>query len=104
MLSTTSPAPTATAVPNDEFLDIPLESLCSKIDNPGSLQTAEIISTECYRERAGLVTHKFLVLELRRPGRKVGWLRLDRRRGVGVSLSRFVGLSGVTKPNDRVCC
>lgn len=79
-----------------------LEDVCSYIDENRSLQTAEIISTECYCEPAGAVTHRFLVFELRRPRRKATWLRLDRRRGEGVSLPRFLTLSGVTKANDRV--
>lgn len=83
-------------------IELTLADLCNYIDNERSLQAAEIVSTECYRQPAGAVTHRFVVLELRRLGRNVEWLRLDRRRGEGVSILRFFALSGVTKANDRV--
>jgi len=60
------------------------------------------MSTECYAENLGGVTHRFLLLELRRSNRKDVCLRLDRRRGQNVSLIKFFAFSGVTKANDRV--
>lgn len=92
----------STDVPIVGVLDLSLAEVCHYIDTYGSLQTAEIVSTECYSARAGAVTHRFVVLELRRPRRKNVWLRLDRRRERGVSLFKFLAAAGVTEANDRV--
>ena len=91
-----------TVVPSLGVMDLSLSDVCKYISDNRSLQNAEIISTECYAEKQGGVTHRFLVLELRRANRKDVWLRLDRRRGAGVSLFKFVAFSGVTQANDRV--
>lgn len=92
------------AVPRRGVLDLSLADVCSHIDDHPSLQAAQIISTECYAMPAGAVTHRFLILELRRPNREDVWLRLDRLRGEGVSIMRFLSVSGVTTANDRVRC
>lgn len=84
-------------------MDLSLADVCIHIDAHPSLRAAEIVSTECYALRAGAVTHRFVVLELRRQGRKDVWLRLDRRRGEKVSIFRFLSASGITDANDRVC-
>lgn len=103
-ISTTSSLSTvATAVPRYGVVDLSLPDVCNYIDEHRSLQFAEIVSTECYSEKAGAVTHRFVLLELRRPNRKDVWLRLDRRRGENVSILRFLAVSGITKANDRVC-
>lgn len=78
--------------------------MCQYIDDHKSLQKAEIVSAECYSVQSGAVTHRFIVLELRREGRKDVFLRLDRRRGENVSVLRFIAVAGVTKANDRVRC
>lgn len=102
-VSTTSSLSTvSTAVPKYGVIDLSLADVCNYIDDHRSLQTAEIVSTECYSQPAGAVTHRFIILELRRQGRKDVWLRLDRRRGENVSLFRFLAVSGITKANDRV--
>lgn len=102
MTSASTESSTATIVPEYGVHNLRLSDVCSFIDGHKSLQSAAIVTTECYSEPAGAVTHRFLVLELRRPGRKNIWLRLDRRRGEGISLLRFFALSGETKANDRV--
>lgn len=83
-------------------MDLSLSDLCKYIKDHRSLQDAEIISVECYAQNVGAVTHRFLVLELRRADRKGVWLRLDRRRDANVSIIKFLVFSGVTKANDRV--
>jgi len=83
-------------------IDLSLSDVCKYISDYRSLQNAEIMSTECYAENLGGVTHLFLLLELRRSNRKDVWLRLDRRRDQNVSLIKFFAFSGVTKANDRV--
>lgn len=92
----------STVVPSLGVMDLSLSDACKYINDHQSLQDAVIICTECYAEKLGGVTHRFLVLELRRANRKTVWLRLDRRRGADVSFLRFVAFSGVTKANDRV--
>lgn len=92
---------TATVVPSLGILNLSLSDVCRYIEAHPSLQSAEIVSTECYSERAGPVLHRFVVLELRRPKRKNVWLRLDRRRAKNVSLARFLSGAGVTDANDR---
>lgn len=91
------------AVPS-YVIELTLNNVCDYIDHNDSLRTAEIISTECYRQQAGAVRHRFIILELQRHGRKGEWLRLDRRRGEGVSILQFFAGSGTTKANDRVRC
>ena len=66
------------------------------------LQEARIVATEEYAEAGGTVTHRFLVLELRRHNLKDAWLRLDGRRGENTSIWKFLRLSGVTEANDEV--
>lgn len=91
-----------TAVPQVGSIDLPLAKLCTYVDEQQSLQCAQIMATECYSQSSGAVTHRFLLLELRREGRKDIWLRLDRRRGEGTSLLKFLSSVGITKANDRV--
>lgn len=90
------------AVPRRGVIELSLADVCHYIDDHESLQAVQIISTECYTMPAGAVTHRFVILELPRPGRKDVWLRLDRRRGEGVSIMRVLSVSGVTRANDRV--
>ena len=80
-----------------------LSQLCEVIDRHRSLQRAEIISTEGYVERLGAIIHRFLVLLLRRSGRKPVYLRLDRRLGKNTSALHLLRSSGSTPANDVVC-
>lgn len=91
----------STAVPDFGKIDFSVDNLCKYINAHPSLQRAEIVATECYVGK-GLVKHRFLVLELRRQGRKDMFLRLDRRRERGVSMTQFISLSGTTGANDLV--
>ncbi|KAF8320416.1 hypothetical protein DL93DRAFT_2164033 [Clavulina sp. PMI_390] len=84
------------------LIEFTLADVCGFIDESRALQGAQVISFEGYSEPAGVVTHRFVVLHLRRDGRKDIWMRLDRRRGQGVSPSRFLFGSGTTQANDRV--
>jgi hypothetical protein len=79
-----------------------LAELCSYVDAHRPLQLARIVSTECYIEDAGGVLHRFLVIELRMPGRNTVWLRLDRRMAKSVSFWGFLMASGETVANDVV--
>jgi hypothetical protein len=55
----------ATAVPRLVVIELSLSDLCKYIGDHRSLQEAEIISTECYAQNLGGVTHRFLLFELR---------------------------------------
>lgn len=89
-------------VPELGILHLSLHDLCMYISNHRCLRKATILSTQCYYHNAGVVIHRFLLLELHRENRKNIWVRLDRRRGEGVSLFSFMLTSGVTKANDTV--
>lgn len=67
-----------------------------------SLARAEIVSAECYVQRFGLFNHRFLILHLRREGRKDMYLRMDRRAANDVSLTELVWSSGQTQSRDEV--
>ncbi|KAF8315959.1 hypothetical protein DL93DRAFT_2166540 [Clavulina sp. PMI_390] len=99
--SLTSIASAATAVLTYGVVDLSLVDFCDCIDDNQSLQQTVIVSSECYSERVGAVTHRFILLELRRPRRKDVWLRLDRRRGEKISVMKLLAMSSATKPNDR---
>lgn len=83
-------------------LDLSVSELCQLIQQRRSLQRAIITKTEGYAERSGSVVHRFLVVELKREGKKLICLRLDRRRGEGVSPISLISASGVTSANDTV--
>ena len=67
-----------------------------------SLQKALIVSTECYAEKTAVVTHRFIIMELQREGRKDIWLRLDRLRQRNISTLNFLAASGTSLSNDTV--
>lgn len=90
-----------TVVPQ-EVLVLPLYQLCQLILRHRSLVRAEITMTETYAEQIGIITHRFLLLELQRhDGKKPIWLRLDRRTG-HVSTFKFLRESLETPSNDLV--
>lgn len=80
-----------------------LSHLTQLISKHTALYYATIVSTECYTQpiRLGIV-HRFLLLELARPGKKKIWLRLDRRLSKRVGPFRFVRAGGSTPANDTV--
>jgi len=80
---------TAASLVSYGVLQLPLEDFCDLIREHRSLQKAEILSTETHCKMNGPVPHRFLLLELRREGSKVLWLRLDRRRDRDVPFLRF---------------
>jgi hypothetical protein len=77
-----------------------VSELCDVIKQHRSLRQAEILSTECYTESTGRVIHRFLILELRREGRKDIWLRLDRRPGS--SIPQLLLTAGTAPAKDTV--
>lgn len=80
-----------------------LSHMCQLIGKHTALYYATIISTECYQQPIlfGIV-HRFLLMELARPGKRTIWLRLDRRRSDAVGALRFLGAGGSTPANDTV--
>ncbi|KAF8289118.1 hypothetical protein DL93DRAFT_1163770 [Clavulina sp. PMI_390] len=100
--STATIASVATFFPRFGAIELSLADVCSFISEGAALRGAHIISVKGYCEPAGPVLHRFVVLHLRRVQRKDIWLRLDRRRGQGVSAFRFVFASGDTQANDKV--
>ncbi|KAF8338050.1 uncharacterized protein EI90DRAFT_3041422 [Cantharellus anzutake] len=53
---------------------------------------ARIVGASCYSHSRNLILHRFLILQLCRPGRKDIWLRIERRAGLGfLSLVRKLG-------------
>lgn len=80
VLSLKSAYSTETVVPaNAGGYGVPLEHLCRLIDAYPSLQSAEIVKTECYTKRivsvAGVaIVHRYLVLEICRKGKQPIWI------------------------------
>ncbi|KAF8315961.1 hypothetical protein DL93DRAFT_2096595 [Clavulina sp. PMI_390] len=70
LMSVTSTNTVGTVIPTHGIIDLPLAEICDYIDQYRSLQQAYIVSSECFSQRVGAVTHRFLVLQLRRPRRK----------------------------------
>lgn len=80
-----------------------LEVLCSYIRDHKSLSSATIQSASTYRQRSSLVVrHRFLVLHLRREGKRDVWLRLDRLRSEEKDLMGFVAAGAQVNSNDIV--
>ncbi|KAF8316117.1 hypothetical protein DL93DRAFT_2227031 [Clavulina sp. PMI_390] len=79
---------------------LPLSNFCEVIRLHRSLQRAEIVRTETYTQtRLGAIRHRFIILELKRSGRKNVYLRLDRRLGKGNSTYSLIR-NGTTDSND----
>lgn len=93
----------ATVLPSAQILRTSLRELCVLISSHVSLQTAKIVSTEGYAMITNAIVHRFLLLELRRDGKRGIWLRLDRLRGRKGSMFKFLRNGGVSDANDRVC-
>lgn len=91
-----------TTIVSHGLLQLELSELCDLIEARRSLSLAEIISVECYAQRVGLIVHRFLVLHLRREGRKDMYLRMDRRAAKDISLTQLVWASGQTQARDEV--
>ncbi|KAF8311054.1 hypothetical protein DL93DRAFT_2083723 [Clavulina sp. PMI_390] len=89
-------------LPTTGFLNLSLDELCDVISQHRSLQAAEIVCTEGYAIRIGAIMHRLLLLQLRRPRKKMVWLRLDRLRSTKVSNFSFLLSGGSTPANDRV--
>lgn len=92
-----------TFLPAGGILGAPLEHLCRLIDAYPSLRDADIVSSESFVEplRLGIV-HRFLLLELRRSGRKTIWARLERLRYKLASNWTFILAGAQTRANDSV--
>lgn len=58
-----------------------LSDFCALIDSSQSLNTANIVSVECWRTQTTVlrIPHRFLIFRLRRRNRSDVWLRVDRR-------------------------
>lgn len=54
---------------------------CALIDSSQSLNTAQIVSVECWRTQTSVlrIPHRFLIFRLRRRNRSDVWIRVDRR-------------------------
>ncbi|KAF8306155.1 hypothetical protein DL93DRAFT_2101734 [Clavulina sp. PMI_390] len=95
------------AFPPHVPIELPLTSLCDTIDNNFTMHDSRVVSITGYRESENPTTHRFIVLQLRSdetPTRDI-WLRLDRRRGAGVSrLELLLFQSSVSKANDLENC
>ncbi|KAF8300169.1 hypothetical protein DL93DRAFT_577634 [Clavulina sp. PMI_390] len=89
-------------LPTTGAIELSLSEFCAYVDERRSLQRATIVAVEGYHQTIGIVKHRFALLEISRKAQKNIWLRLDRRRGKGVSVLRFVAARGKTMANDVV--
>lgn len=93
----------ATFLPSQGGYGGSLDNLTQLINSHTALYYATVVSTECYTESIGLgISHRFLIMELARPGKKTIWVRLDRRRSKVTSTFRFLQLGGSTEAHDTV--
>lgn len=79
---------------------MPLLRFCDAVADDSELQLAEVVSTAVYTENKRSVTHRFVLLQLRRDGRENIWLRLDRRSGA--TPLRLVSGLGSVPAHDTV--
>ncbi|KAF8309931.1 hypothetical protein DL93DRAFT_2230647 [Clavulina sp. PMI_390] len=100
-LARTSTSDTTGTVISHGLFYLSLSELCDLIETRASLSNAEILFVECYCQRVNFITHRFLVLHLRRKGRKDIYLRLDRRAANDVGLTRLVLARGQTQARDE---
>lgn len=103
ILSTKSTATQGTFLPRRGGYGGEIAHLCRLIESYTSLQSAEIVATECYTTSAAKKdVPKFLLAELKRGSRKTIWIRLDRihARSFG-ALGHWRGKS-FTRVNDNV--
>ncbi|KAF8310697.1 hypothetical protein DL93DRAFT_1583479 [Clavulina sp. PMI_390] len=89
-------------VPNSGVIELSLADFCEYVNERSSLRKASILSIEGYRQRIGVIIHRFVVLALARHGQQGIWLRLDRRAEKGVSFLGLIRARGTTRANDRV--
>lgn len=83
-------------------LELTLSELCDTIKTRRLLASAEIISVECYYQFLGLIKHRFLLLHLRRKGKRDVYMRLDRRAAEDTGPFELVWASGKTSTRDEV--
>ena len=76
--------------------------LAAYLPNEPTLNQAEIISTECYREWSGPVWHRFLIVLCRVPSGQRFWIRLDRRIKLKLTLMDLALARGAAPANDTV--
>ena len=88
----------STVVPSYGVFSLTIVELQTMIEEHSSLQFGEIIATEGYFQSA--ITHRFIILQLRRDGRKAIWLRLERR--AGRSAFNLLLSGGVAPTQDTV--
>lgn len=90
-------------IADGDVLMMGLSILCDYIHDHKSLASAEIMSASTYTQRSKmLVKHRFLLLHLRRKGKKEVYLRLDRLRSEELSAAGFVAAGGQVAANDIV--
>jgi len=82
-------------------LTLLLSEFCSLVAKHQSLQSADILTTEAHIQQIGAITHRFLLLEIRRSSGQPIWLRLDRR--TGRNLFRVIVGIGSVPAHDIVC-
>lgn len=83
-------------------LCLTIDQLCELVKQEPELQNAEIVTTQTYAMRNSRIKHRFLLLEIYRPGKKTLWLRLDRRRDKKVTRAGLVSTAGTTDSCDQV--
>ena len=89
------------SVPLPEVVKITLIGLRSMINAHPSLESAQIVGVQVWKEQAGPLVHRFVLLELCRPERKTIWLRLDRRRRASGFRKIF---QAFTKDREELVC
>lgn len=91
--------PANTVDPRSGVVKVAMDQLCELVEANDVLRTARIVSCATYASRGFIVTHRFVIMKLRRIDRKDTYLRIDRRPA---SRSRLFRGMGTTPSNDEV--
>lgn len=89
-------------VPKVAGTTMKLDELVTLIRSQRSLQHADILSTEGYKQTHNGVLHRFLLLELQREKKPVVWLRIDRRADPNIDRISLLLAGGKAPAHDTV--
>lgn len=94
---------TVCTIPKFPGKTMKLDKLVELIRSRPSLQRANILSTEGYKQIHSGVLHRFLILEVQREDRRSVWLRIDRRADPNMNRVSLLLARGESPAHDTVC-
>lgn len=100
--ATTESTPSRWTVSDVFEMMMKLDKLVRLIQSHRSLQLAEIVLAEGYKEKPNGILHRFLILKLKRTGKDPVWLRMDRRMDPNTKFLSFLLASSQSPAYDTV--